>query len=264
MKINNHVEQIFAHAVALNQSGGLRNTIYGIGDEVFILNYDHTVLLRFKLRASEVKFDQPISFHANDYDSNVFEEKNGRIIFHSENQAFTRKKISGTSDTTPEEVKNLFERYAEDEEREGQTVTVSKDLMEMLESNLSHVEFSGEAGGNLKIVQRNIYSGGIIEVEKKGEGMFAESLENDFGPVAIKTDDLNALFAFDEKSYRFSFPHGENQDFIRIDSVDKRKRDIVGIVACSLYDEVINIRESKPQKEEAQNGRKKQKVRRRK
>ena len=72
MKITDLVEQIFAHAVALDQSGGLRNTIYAIGSEIYILNYDHTVLLRFRLRRSEACFETPVSFRANDYDSNGF------------------------------------------------------------------------------------------------------------------------------------------------------------------------------------------------
>ena len=75
MKITGQIEQIFAHAVALDQNGGLRNSIYAEGKEIFIMNYDHTVLLRFKLRESENPFSGPISFKANDYDSPEFYEE---------------------------------------------------------------------------------------------------------------------------------------------------------------------------------------------
>jgi hypothetical protein len=243
MKITSLIEDIFAQAVALDQSGGLRNTIYAIEHEIFILNYDHTVLLRFRLRKSEEgTFETPISFKANDYDSNVFEEKNGKIIFYSEKGEYQRKKICGTTDLTPEEVKDLFKKYASATEGRSD-ISLSRDVLQLLDTDLSHVEFSGEKGGTIKMVQRNIYSGGIIEVEKMNEGMFKEELENDFGPVAIKTDDFRALFTFQEVM-KFAFPSRGKEDFILVkEGVSDGKRTFTGIIACCLYDEVIQLKE---------------------
>lgn len=243
MKVNNLVEEIFAQAVALDQSGGLKNTIYAIGHEIFILNYDHTVLLRFRLRQSEGTFDYPISFKANDYDSNHFEQADGRITFHSESETgeYTRKKVCGTTDLTPEEVKTLYASYTAVEE-ERSIVNLSKDVLSLLDSELSHIEFSGKAGESIKMIQRNIYSGGIIEVEKKNSGLFKEELENDFGPIAIKTDDFRALFNFQDVM-RFAFPSREQEDYILVTSGDTSKRHITGVIACCLYDELIQIKE---------------------
>jgi hypothetical protein len=241
MKITSLVEEIFAQAVALDQSGGLKNTIYAIGHEIFILNYDHTVLLRFRLRNSEGTFEHPIAFKANDYDSNTFEEKDGKVIFYSGNEEYQRKKICGTSDLTPEEVKELFAKYIADTE-DRSMVTLSKDVLSLLDDELSHVEFSGNAGESIKMIQRNIYSGGIIEVEKVEGGMFKEELENDFGPVAIKTGDFRALFTFQD-ALKFSFPSRGKEDFILVKGLDDNKRSITGIVACCLYDEVIALQE---------------------
>lgn len=243
MKVTNLVEEIFAQAVSLDQSGGLKNTIYAIGHEIYILNYDHTVLLRFRLRGSEGTFETPISFKANDYDSNVFEEKNGKIIFTSGNEEYQRKKITGTTDLTPEEVKALFNKYiTEKEDRISSNLSAS--VISLLDTELSHIEFSGEADGNIKMIQRNIYSGGIIEVTKKENDadMFKESLESDFGPVAIKTDDFRALFYFQDV-LQFSFPARGKEDFILVKGTDKNKRDITGLIACCLYDEVIQLKE---------------------
>jgi hypothetical protein len=93
------------------------------------------------------------------------------------------------------------------------------------------------------MVQRNIYSGGIIEVEKMNEGMFKEELENDFGPVAIKTDDFRALFTFQEVM-KFAFPSRGKEDFILVkEGVSDGKRTFTGIIACCLYDEVIQLKE---------------------
>jgi hypothetical protein len=264
MKVTSLVEEIFAQAVALDQSGGLKNTIYATGTEIFILNYDHTVLLRFKLRKSEGMFDNPISFKANDYDSNHFEEKEGKIIFYSSitdksgKPVYERKKICGTTDLTPEEVKTLFSNYVADVEDRSEVI-LSKEVLSLLDTDLSHIEFSGNEGETMKMIQRNIYSGGIIEVEKSQNEteLFKEELEQDFGPVAMKTDDFKALFTFQD-ALKFYFPSRGKEDFILIKGMDENKRSIVGIIACCLYDEIIELQEVK------KNGRQEQKIRRRK
>jgi hypothetical protein len=239
-KISNLVEQIFATAVALDQSGGLKNTIYAIGNEVFIMNYDHTVILRFKLRSNEANFEHPISFKANDYDSNQFEEKDGRITFHSSQDGYKKKKICGTTDLTPEEVKELFEGYLENV-TEKQTTVLTKGMLPLMEEGLSHIEFFGENGSPIKMVQRNIYTGGITEIEKAQDGFFKETLTEDFGPVALKTADFQSLFTFQEQ-LKFQFPTGNDGVFIIVKSLKASKRDMVGIIACCLYDEIINLR----------------------
>lgn len=243
MKISNLVEQIFSMAVALDQNGGLKNTIYAIGNEVFILNYDHTVLLRFKLRKTEGTFEHPIAFKANDYDSNSFEEVSGKIIFTSSQDGYTKKKICGTTDMTPEEVKELFEKYLEDFDQDQEESTLTKSVLPLLEDGLSHVEFSAEKKKGLKITQRNIYTGGIVEIEKDGGGFFQETFKKGFGPVAMKTPDFQALFTFQEK-LKFYFPENGGSVIV-VRNVQETKRDMTGIIAGCLYDEVIELREAK-------------------
>jgi len=241
MKINNLVEKIFSNAVALDQSGGLRNTIYAIRNEIFILNYDHTVLMRFRLSRSEANFEQPISFKANDYDSQEFDEVDGQIVFRSESEGYERKKICGTSDLSPEEIRELYKRYARDDQPR-QTIQLTRSVLKLLDEHLSHIEFGGEEGETMKMIQRNIYSGGIIEVREKTGGFFVNKLEQTFGPVAMKTNDFQALFAF-EDVLSFDFPSKEKEDFIIVRSVKKKGRMKV-IIACCLYDEIIEIKKA--------------------
>jgi len=246
MKINNLVEAIFAQAVALDQNGGLKNTIYAQDSEIFIMNYDHTVLLSFRLRQSEGRFETPISFKANDYDSNEFDIKDNKIVFYSKKGDFQRKKICGTTELSPAEVKELYQSYMEDLE-ERPTVLLPRDILELIDNDLSHIEFIGSAGGTLKMIQRNIYSGGVVEIEKNETGMFSEKLANDFGPIAIKTDDFKALFNFQD-NLKFSFPKKGKEDFILVKSADMNKRNFTGIIACCLYDEIIQIKEARESK----------------
>lgn len=243
MKISGTIEQIFAHAVALDQSGGLKNSIYADGKEVFIMNYDHTVLLRFKLRGSENPFDNPISFKANDYDSNEFYEEDGKIVFVSGIKGYERKKTCGKAEYTPEEVKKLFKEYKK-ELGERETLVIDKSIISLLDQDLSHIEFSGKKGEPLKMIQRNIYSGGVVEISEKTEGLFSNELKKDFGPVGVKTADFIALFTFQD-SLVFDFPDTNKEDYIFVHSVDKKKRDMSGCIALCLYDELIKIQESR-------------------
>ena len=109
-KITGNTEAIFSHAVALNQSGRLKNIIGIIKREIFILNSDHTVLLKFQLKKSESPFSQPLVFRANDYDSSTFYEKEGRIVFVQKTDEWRRKAISTTVEQTPQQLKKLFEK----------------------------------------------------------------------------------------------------------------------------------------------------------
>jgi len=248
MKVNNLIEDIFAHAVALDQSGGLRNTIYAVGHQVFILNYDHTVLLRFLLRKSESAFSSPISFRANDYDSNVFFEEDGKIIFKVSQGEFIRTKTCATPDLSPEEVRKLFRTYPN---LKGASVILSKDVLNLLDKSLSHIEFSGKRGEVLRITQRNIYSGSVIEIQKANSGLIKEVLTENVGPLAIKTNDFFALYSFqDTLKFSFSDRPGK-EDYMVVTSVDQKKRDMQGVVACCLYDEIIQIREAKHGREKS-------------
>lgn len=240
MKISNLIEQIFSHAVALDQQGTLRNTIYAINNEIFVMSFDHTVFLRFRLRESETKFDHPISFAANDYDSNIFEEVDGKIVFISGNESYQRKKIVGTTDMTPEQVRELFKKYIVKKE-ERVSIELNQSVLSLLDDNLSHVEFSGKKGDTITILQRNIYSGGIIEIKPKNSGMFQNTLSYDFGPVALKTNDFKALFLFQD-NLTFEFSPGKNGDFILVKNLNTNKRDMKGVLACCMYDELISVK----------------------
>jgi hypothetical protein len=243
MKITGQIEQIFAHAVALDQSGGLKNTIYVKNKEIYIVNYDHTVILRFKLRDSENPFSTSLSFKANDYDSNEFFEEDGKIVFISNIEGYERKKVCGLAEHSPEEIKKIIRLYLRNSENREKLI-IHKSILSLLDNDLSHIEFSGKKGESLKMIQRNIYSGGIIEVKEKNQGMFFNTLKNDFGPVGIKTKDFAALFTFQD-SLIFEFPNTSSEDYMIIKSVDQKKRDMTGIIACCLYDELITLKKAR-------------------
>lgn len=252
------VEEIFALAQVMDQSGGLRNSIYADKKEIYVLNYDHTVLVRFRLKKDEPTFVDPISFRASDYEGSEFEEVDGKVIFITEKAGHVRSKSCGRAEYTPEEVRTLFNNLVEAAPPMIKGVVLNQSIIGLLDSDLSHVEFSGEKGASYTIVQRNIYSGGLITVTQSSKRMDVVELEESFGPVGIKTNDLASLFQF-EDNLKFEFSGRDTEgSFIIVRSFDRNKRDMVALVAGCLYDEIIKIREVQ------NNGRQEQKVRRRK
>ena len=234
MKINQRVENIFAHAVALQQSGRLRSTVYCIEDRVYVLNQDLTVLLRFGLRKGERIFTEPVSFNANDYDSKHIEEKDGRICFVQEATGFVREKTCRTPGMSPEEVEELWASYAP---KKKNRVDLHEDFLGLLDDSLSHVEFSADKSG-LRIVQRNIYSGSILELRREEAGGFGIGAEKvkAFSPIGLRTPDLFALFSF-VSSLTFYF--GE-KGAVYVVSGDK-KMPMEGMVSKCVYDELGGV-----------------------
>jgi len=252
-KVGNRVEEIFAHAVAMDQAGRLRCTVYGLDREVYIINQDNTVFLRFKLRESEAAFASPFSFKANDYDSKSFKVEEGKIVFVTEGEQYKRTKTCGTPDATPEEVRGMFKKF---KPVKTNKVKLASRIISMLEEGLSHVEIRAE-DGEIHFVQRNIYSGAVIEVTRATEeGALGvdnpDEIEEDFGPLGLRTGDFEALFQFNENLI-FTFPPDGDGDYCCVRSRDP-KMAMDGIVACCIYDELGKV-------EEVSHGRKKQKKR---
>jgi len=236
MKLSNRLEEIFAHAVALQQSGRLRSTVFCIKRKVYILNADHTVLIRFRLRKTDkLEFAFPVSFHANDYDSKEVEERDGRICFIQNAAGMERVKSCRTPNMTPEEVDELFKGYPVEVTN---TVTLHSEMLGLLDEALSHIEFSCEKG-QLLIVQRNIYSGSVIKLHRKQVGGLIQQQDKleDFEPIGIRTNDFLALFSFIDTLQFHFLPGG----VVCIDSNDP-KMPMRAIISKCKYDELGTTR----------------------
>lgn len=255
MKVSARVEKIFAHAVALEQAGRMRNTVFCIQNRIYILNFDHTVLLRFLLNKMEKPFQKSVAFRANDYDGRTFWEEDGKVVFQSEQSGYERRKTCLVPDRTPEDVEALWRRLsAEEREAEGEWIPLPKTATALLEPDLSHVEFVGKAGSPVSIIQRDIYSGTKIEIQESKKSLIVNKVPFDFGPVAIRTTDLLALYSFQDILY-VRFQKKDFIDFIRVKSRES-SIPLEGIVGCCLYDEMFET------KGVDNHGRKEQKIRR--
>jgi hypothetical protein len=230
------LETIFSHAVALDQSGRMRNSIFCGDRQIYILNYDKTILLCFKL--SSKQFSQPVSFHANDYDSGNFYEKDGKIIFVRQGIEFERKKSCGVPNKTYHDVDNLFTSYLFNQTSE-ERFELDKTVMELLEEDLSHVEFFSE-DKKLVIIQRDVYSGNVVRLDRKPETGLKllgkkDKFTEDFSPFGIRTNDLIALFTFNRK---IEFLIQQGYFFIR-----GSEASMTGVLSHCLYDDMGKITE---------------------
>jgi len=236
IKVDRKVESIFAQAVGLSQSGRMKSTIFCKDRFVYILNGDNTILIRFELDSSQQPFAYPISFKASDYDSDQFYLENDRIVFVQKGMELEKKKYCGTPSVTLEEVENIWGRMTKGFISLGK-VTVQKDSLFFFDEAMSHIELGHK--GNYFFVQRDIFSGTIIHMDKlkpKGFGLSGSDSGEDFEPVGIRTSDFISLFTFASK-LEF-IPSKNDAGYVLFNNGTKY---LSGIIACCLFDDLGTI-----------------------
>lgn len=239
VNVNKRIEGIFTQAVAMDNRG-VKNMIHCIGDNIYIVNFDYSMILRFSLRQSEARFEVPISFNANEYDSPQFTFEitpdGSKIVFRTVEKEFTRRKICHTKSVSPnaEDIDKLYQELKKKAEQSQYLFYLSADCVPLLEEDLSHVEISVE-NSSLILRQRNIYTGTIVEVESNEKGFFTVNrLPKEMLPIALKTKDFASLFNI-QKSLAFI----PTEDFLFVK--DPQKDDFDGVLALCKYDMIINL-----------------------
>jgi len=239
-------EAIFSHAVALSQSGRLKSTIYASGQKIFVFNQDKTILLNFTLPDRESGISGEVSFNANDYDSENFHEKDGRIIFTTHEGEYARQKSCAVPGKTFSDIRELYEKYLENDHHINK-VSFNKNVLSLLDESLSHMEILSE---NKKpvIIQRDIYTGSIIRIDRDntvGFGLSStDDIKEDFKPIGIRTNDFIALFSFCDK---VDFHFGP----AAFAFIEGNRFEMQGTISLCEYDEMGILTESKGE----QNGR---------
>lgn len=237
-------EAIFSHAVALQQTGRMKNAIYASGKTVFIMNLDKTILLKFGLPDREPKIDGKISFLANDYDSDDFYEEDGKIIFVTKEGAYKKTKSCVAPEKDYDHMGDIWRGYIADgmKVKNNQSVTYSKSIIGLLDEGLSHIEISSEDKSPV-LIQRDIYTGSIIKITSEDVGGLGlgniHEIKKDFAPIGIRTNDFIALFSFCN-TVTFVFADDLEYTVIKGD-----KLNLQGILANCKYDEMIETTTAK-------------------
>lgn len=229
MLIDSITEGMFAQAVALAQNGRMKSTIHCGGSEIFIMNMDSTLLLRYR---SPQEFSEPFSFFANDYESPRIRVEDGKIVFIQNHEGIRRTKVCTAPGLSFVEAKKLWDGFKVTKEF---AITLTKELTDFLEDSLSHVELGKAEGDPVLLVQRDIYSGTRIEIQKNksARSLFElEDIELTFGPLGIRTVDFRALFTFCSSLTFYIQP---NTPWIYFED---NLQVMSGILGLCLYDEL--------------------------
>src|SRR5690606_16861466 len=144
VSVNKRIEGIFAQAVAMDNRG-IKNMIHCIGDNIYVVNFDYSMILRFSLRQSEARFEVPISFNANEYDSPQFTFEitpdGSEIVFRTVEKEFTRRKICYTKSVSPtaEDIDRLYQELKKKAEQSQYLFYLSSDFVQLLVDDFSLV-----------------------------------------------------------------------------------------------------------------------------
>lgn len=232
--VRDRIKGIFAYCLEMDNRG-VKNIIHCIGSNIYIVNFDYSMILRFSLRRIRTNFDSPISFNANKYKSLNFgfteDEDGNNTVFISHSEPHKRKKNHGSSDSKLdiEAIKKQYRRLIEKAKNNDYTFFLSDGIIPLLEKDLSHTEISVE-NSKLIIRQRNIYTGDLIEITRKDSVFLTvNKLPANRPPYALKTEDFMRLFAI-SKSLEFI----PTENFLVVK--DAVRDDFDGVLSFCTYD----------------------------
>lgn len=232
MIITGLTETMFAQAVALTQNGKMKSTIHCGEDNVYILNMDNTILMRFQ---SPQVFEEKFSFFANDYESPRLTIEDEKVVFTTNKDGLKRTKTCPAPKTSYAEIDKLWKTFSPDK---SHAVTLVRDMIQLLDDGLSHVELSKEPDAPVQLLQRDIYSGHKIVVEKSKSGAGLLDLEDEsftFQTIGIRTVDFSSLFTFTGVLTWYLQP---DKNWIYFEDNEGR---LAGILATCIYDELGTV-----------------------
>lgn len=233
------LENIFSHAIALTFNSRLKNEIYCYENNIYIKNYDTTVTLRFK---SPKKFEEPIGFYANDYESPKFWKEGDKVVFETKNKTYKRTKSCRFLD--PVGVVALFSKFYTDKDKKTIVASITSEITPLIDKELGHVEFTWKDGVT-RFVQRDLFTGNIIEVDmvKKGFSLLTDNVKvEEFKPIAMRTGDFLALFSFCDKLQVYL----DTKGFFLVEG---NMYEMEGVVGGCLYDELGIVNNLVPEEE---------------
>lgn len=229
IQISKRTELMMAQAVALAQNGRMKSHIHGSGPELYVANMDNTIIISF---SPDMSFPAALDFFANDYESPNIEIDGGQVSFITTHGTYKQKKTCGCPKTTFNEVRDIYAKYRDFDR--STPVVLNKDVLSLLNNDLSHVEFHSR-NGSLLIMQKNIYTGGRIEIISANEAkslIKLNALPANFRPLGLRTADLTALFSFTNTLTLYPQPGKNWMAFQDAEGV------MTGVIATCVYDEL--------------------------
>lgn len=199
LDVNKRLEQIFSQAAGLSQAGRMKSEVWVMPNEIFLINGDLTVMMRFEAPGVKNAF----AFRTDDYDSSSLKIQDGQVSFIQQNGDWERIKTPAPMEAGKgAQIKKIWESYSKT--KPGPEFSFHRDNLTLIDESMSHLEISG-IKDKIQILQRNIYTGATTRIQDnpKAAGLL-QNKRPDFGPVALRTNDFIAMFAF-QQSLSFAF-----------------------------------------------------------
>lgn len=229
IQITKRTELMMAQAVALAQNGRMKSHIHGSGSELYVANMDNTIVLSF---TPDMVFQAALDFFANDYESPNIELEGGQVSFITTHGAYKQKKTCGCPKTTFNEVRDIYAKFKDFDQ--SAPIVLNKDILSLLSDDLSHVELHSK-NGSLMVMQKNIYTGGRIEIIGAAESnglIKLNALPAGFKPMGLRTADLTALFSF---THTLTLYPQQGKNWMAFKDSEGV---MVGVIATCVYDEL--------------------------
>jgi len=261
VEIPSKLQHIFSFAVALEQNGRLRNTIYCHKQTIYVINQDHTVIIRFPIKDIVVKkdgdlsFENPVAFRANEFEGKWISIEKDKICFHSKDGSFTAVKKCVAPSLSFEEIDAVFIRHMKKKDKRF-SIEISRGIWNHLDESLSHIEFRVKKHEWL-IVQRNIFDGSVRVISKTPSTsedvskqlteeitpQTSSKLPRRMGAIAVRSGDLRAMFEgkFKGKNGSLHLIFEKKKPVILIDnskSTGPNDPKFQAIIATCIYDEL--------------------------
>ena len=194
MKLSRETEWIFETAVALEKDIKMRNAVLCRGSNVWIVNFDRTLILKYPIKGI---FKNDVSFYSSEYDSSNFIEEGGSLQFIKYYDGYERKKVSSAMFTlTDFDIDQLWKELLVKKPYDVE-FSMSEKVISLFRDDLSHIEVQISPEKKIVFVQRDIFSGNIVYVKKRDKpGLLADPNEKVLKvvePFAIRINDLAAI-----------------------------------------------------------------------
>lgn len=170
------IDSFVASLLRFGRGAGGDSVVAWEGEVAYGLSYDRTVLVR---AITDVVRVGEVVFRATDYEGSEVKMEGDRVTFYPgsgvkvrvQRPAFSWKGLHG-----------LYERLWSEE---GPGVSLSRSDLKLLDESLPHVELVWD-GSQIKLLQRDIYTGKVVEILKGRSGEARAKM-------AIRTGDFWAL-----------------------------------------------------------------------
>lgn len=217
------IDRLIAASLKLGRGAAGDSILAWRGEDAYVLSYDRTICIHcWKMEEQTGE----VSFRVCDYECPKISTDGEWVTFH----------LADSKITVPAPVETfkgiaaLFSRLKPAKDNEHPKLILDRKILRNLSDDLPHVEFVWD-GSDSKIIQRDIYTGKIVEI-----AVVPHPHKIEQKPLAIRSADIFTMFSLGN-----SFMVTACEDYFHLTDLNK----IEAIIGGCLYDDIgkLNVKE---------------------